>query len=82
MEIQIGSIMYFPYKSDPKGWLPCKGQIVQLIQYELLYSLIGTKYGGDGYASFGIPKIEPLLPSNGPAMQAYIATAGSYPTFE
>ncbi len=40
-----------------QGWLNCSGQLQGIGAYELLYTLIGTTYGGDGETSFAVPNL-------------------------
>lgn len=61
MEGTIGEIKLFAANWAPRGWLFCDGQTLQINQYMALYSLLGTKYGGDGRMTFSLPKIAPLL---------------------
>jgi microcystin-dependent protein len=56
----------------------CQEQILQISQYQALYSLIGSTYGGDGRTTFGLPNLNGASPL--PAMKYYIATQGIYPT--
>lgn len=55
----IGEIRLVPYFSSnpPNGWLFCNGATVNLQQYQVLYALIGTTYGGDGVTTFGLPNL-------------------------
>lgn len=39
----------------PPGWLLMYGQVVAIADYPRLFSVLGTRYGGDGVATFGIP---------------------------
>lgn len=39
----------------PPGWLLMYGQIVAIADYPRLFGVLGTRYGGDGVATFGIP---------------------------
>jgi microcystin-dependent protein len=39
----------------PQDWAACNGQLLPISQYEALYSLLGTTYGGDGMNTFGLP---------------------------
>lgn len=41
----------------PRGWALCDGQLLQISQYAALYSLLGTKYGGDGVNTFAVPDL-------------------------
>ncbi|RYZ48710.1 MAG: phage tail protein [Sphingobacteriales bacterium] len=42
----------------PEGWLPCNGQTISIFDYQPLFSIIGTTYGGDGVSSFGLPDLQ------------------------
>lgn len=41
----------------PQGWMPCDGRLLQVSQYSALYTLIGSKYGGNGTTTFGLPDL-------------------------
>ncbi|OGU64633.1 MAG: hypothetical protein A2X62_11335 [Stygiobacter sp. GWC2_38_9] len=41
----------------PVGWLPCEGQTLNISQYNALYSLLGTQFGGDGKTTFKLPDL-------------------------
>ena len=42
----------------PNDWLKCEGQLLQIFQYQTLFSLLGTMYGGDGRTTFGVPDLK------------------------
>jgi microcystin-dependent protein len=52
-----GQILFFGFDKTPRGSLPCDGSLVKINDYSQLYQLIGTRYGGDGNTTFGLPKI-------------------------
>ena len=52
----------FPYSYVPDGWAVCDGSGFQISEHELLYSLIGTTYGGDGVTTFRVPDIAGRVP--------------------
>lgn len=59
----------------PTGWLFCNGTVVGISQYQALFSLIGTTYGGDGVSTFGLPDLRGRLPMGqgpGPGLSARI----------
>lgn len=62
MDEFIGSIMLWPLDYAPQGWLLCNGQMLNLRQYQALYSLLGTKYGGDGVNTFALPDLRSRVP--------------------
>ncbi|TGW16001.1 phage tail protein [Stenotrophomonas maltophilia] len=58
----VGEIRLFPYNFAPLGWLDCNGQTLPISEYEVLYTLIGTTYGGDGAATFQLPNLSGRVP--------------------
>lgn len=43
--IYVGQILLWPIQWAPEGWALCNGQELPIVQYQALYSLIGTRYG-------------------------------------
>ncbi|MCA1939656.1 MAG: tail fiber protein [Caenispirillum bisanense] len=58
MDPFIGEIRVFPYWFTPHGWLQCNGQILNISQYQALYALLGTKFGGNGTTTFALPNMQ------------------------
>ncbi|MBD9362471.1 phage tail protein [Methylomonas fluvii] len=58
----VGEIRPFAGNYVPDGWLPCDGRLLSISSYEVLYSLLGTAFGGDGRTTFGIPDLRGRLP--------------------
>ena len=58
----IGEIRMFAGSYAPRDWAFCDGQIMSISQYNALFSLFGTMYGGDGRTSFGLPDMRGRLP--------------------
>lgn len=54
----LGEIRIFAGNFAPQGWFLCQGQLLPISQYEALYNLIGTTYGGDGQTTFGLPNLQ------------------------
>jgi microcystin-dependent protein len=46
----------------PAGWMFCNGQLLPIDQYNTLFNLIGTTYGGDGQSTFALPDLQGRLP--------------------
>jgi microcystin-dependent protein len=61
MDPYIGEIRLFASTYAPKGWLLCDGQSVQINDNQLLFALLGTRYGGDGTTTFQVPDLRGLL---------------------
>jgi microcystin-dependent protein len=47
---------------NPSGWAFCKGQLLPISEYETLFNLIGTTYGGDGQETFAVPDLQGRVP--------------------
>jgi microcystin-dependent protein len=62
MEPFIGQIMMFGGTFAPRNWAFCDGQIMPIAQYQTLYSLLGTTYGGDGRTTFALPDLRSRVP--------------------
>lgn len=58
----IGEIRLVGYSFAPEGWLFCQGQQVPIAGNEVLFSLIGTTYGGDGVSTFALPNLSSRAP--------------------
>jgi microcystin-dependent protein len=54
----VGEIGVFAFSFAPVGWLQCSGQVLSISQYTVLFSLIGTAYGGDGVTTFALPNLK------------------------
>ncbi|TPX03246.1 phage tail protein [Schumannella luteola] len=54
--------MMFAGTFAPVGWLDCDGRQVAISDYETLYAVIGTTYGGDGVTTFGLPDLRGRMP--------------------
>jgi microcystin-dependent protein len=46
----------------PAGWMFCDGSLLPISEYETLFNLIGTTYGGDGQSTFALPDLRGRLP--------------------
>lgn len=42
----------------PRGFALCNGQLLAINQYQALFSLFGTTFGGDGRTNFGLPNLQ------------------------
>ena len=71
----IGQIMVFAGNFAPQGWAQCNGQLMPISQYDALFSLIGTTYGGDGQTTFALPDLRSRVPihqGQGPGLSGYV----------
>lgn len=53
----IGDIFAVGYEFCPQSSIPADGRILDIASHTALYSLFGTRYGGDGRSTFGIPNL-------------------------
>lgn len=58
----VGEIRIFAGNFAPAGWALCEGQLLPISEYETLFQLIGTTYGGDGQQTFAVPDLRGRLP--------------------
>jgi microcystin-dependent protein len=52
----------FGFNYPPKGWALCNGQLLQISQYQALFALLGTTYGGNGIQTFALPDLRSRTP--------------------
>ena len=55
--VPIGSILAFPAKKVPEGYLPCEGQELSIQLYPELFEVIGHTWGGSK-STFHIPDLQ------------------------
>ncbi len=54
----LGDIAAFAGHFEPRGWKYCDGRTIPIKGNEQLFQAIGTKYGGDGKTTLGLPKMK------------------------
>lgn len=58
----LGEIRMFAGNYAPEDWAMCDGTLMPIQGNEALYSILGTKYGGDGVTNFALPDLRGRLP--------------------
>ncbi len=58
----LGEIRMFGGNYAPAQWAFCNGQLLSISQYDALFSLLGTSYGGDGQTTFALPDLQCRIP--------------------
>ncbi|WP_430411015.1 phage tail protein [Kordia sp.] len=53
----VGEIKTVGFATVPDGWAKCDGQLLNISDYGILFSLLGTTYGGDGITTFALPDL-------------------------
>lgn len=76
MDPYIGEIRIFAGTYAPLNWQLCDGTLLPIRNNEVLFSLIGTTYGGDGVNTFAIPDLRGRLAislGQGPGLTTRVA---------
>ena len=71
----IGEIILVGFNFAPVDFLPCDGRVLAIAEYDTLFNLIGTTYGGDGQQTFNLPDLRGRVPvhmGQGPGLSNYI----------
>ncbi|MCU0496011.1 MAG: tail fiber protein [Anaerolineae bacterium] len=71
----VGEIRMFGGNFAPLGWMLCQGQLLPISEYEVLFQLIGTTYGGDGQETFALPNLSSRVPvhqGQAPGLGSYV----------
>ncbi len=58
----VGAIRLCAGNFAPLGWAFCDGSIVPISEFETLFNVIGTTYGGDGEETFALPDLRGRVP--------------------
>ena len=58
----VGEIRMVGFNYAPVGWAFCDGSLLAISEYDTLFTLIGTTYGGDGQTTFGLPNLAGRIP--------------------
>lgn len=82
MHMFIGTILSVPNDfldtQEHTSYVPCDGRILNIAECEELFTLLGTAYGGDGLATFGVPTLtNPLT-----GFKYVICTKGTLPEYD
>ncbi len=58
----VGEIRCFGFNFAPVDWAFCNGQAVPIANFNALFAVIGTIYGGDGQTTFNLPNLQGQVP--------------------
>lgn len=75
MEEYMAKIVFFAFNWNPRSYSTCEGQLVAISSNQSLYSLLGSKFGGDGRSTFGLPDLRGRVivgQGNGPGLGNFI----------
>lgn len=62
MDPYVGEVRIFTGNYPPRGWADCNGQIMSVQQNQILFTVIGATYGGDGRTTFALPNLNGRVP--------------------
>lgn len=62
MDDYLGTIKCFAFNFAPRNWAQCDGQLLAISQFQSLFALLGTTYGGDGRTTFALPNLRGRIP--------------------
>ncbi|MCP3019517.1 tail fiber protein [Cupriavidus basilensis] len=57
--------------------MAANGRLLPITQYEALFSLLGTNFGGDGRTTFALPNLASVTPNG---LTYMICVMGIYPS--
>lgn len=58
----LGELRLMSFNFPPSGWAQCSGQLLPINANQPLFSLLGTRYGGDGRVTFALPDLRGRAP--------------------
>ena len=67
----------------PAGWARCDGQELRIAEFMDLFSVLGSRYGGDGQDIFALPDLRgrvPMHSGRGPGLPRHLLGEASPPT--
>ncbi|ALU44341.1 phage tail protein [Pseudoalteromonas rubra] len=71
----IGELMPFSGTFAVRNFTSCHGQLLSIAQFQAVFSIMGTYYGGDGRTSFGVADLRgrsPVSFGTGPGLSTYV----------
>jgi hypothetical protein len=75
-ECTVGEVILTAGAEAPEGTILADGQLLPIAQNTALFSLFGTRYGGNGKTTFGLPNLEKAAPDG---LTYSICEFGVYP---
>ncbi|QTL33858.1 phage tail protein [Pseudoalteromonas viridis] len=75
VEAYLGDMMPFAGDFTVEGYGPCDNTLISINQNQALYTILGTRYGGDGRTTFALPDLRgrnPIRYGAGPGLAQYM----------
>ncbi|PWC52989.1 tail fiber protein [Azospirillum sp. TSO22-1] len=57
MDAFYGEIRIFGFSFPPQNWAQCNGQMLQINQFQVLFTILGAQFGGNGQTTFQLPNL-------------------------
>ena len=73
----LGEIILVGFDFAPPEFLPCDGRLLQIVTNIALFSLLETRFGGDGTRTFALPDYTRVAPRGS---KYIICVQGVFPT--
>jgi microcystin-dependent protein len=73
----IGEVRLLGFNFCPTGWIVANGQLLNIAQFQALFALYGTTYGGNGVQNFAIPNLQGRAPVGADPQQPLGAPFGA-----
>ncbi|HEV7767850.1 MAG TPA: tail fiber protein [Thermoanaerobaculia bacterium] len=78
----LGEVRTFACNFAPEGWARCDGQLLPIRQNTALYSILDTRFGGDGTRTFAIPDLQEAYPVHATTPDGVGKTGAVWPAEE
>lgn len=76
LDFFVGQLQQFATPWCPDDWARADGSLVAISQNSQLFALIGTRFGGDGVTTFGLPDLRDRAPTGATASHPVGTTFG------
>jgi microcystin-dependent protein len=74
-DLYMGQTLLVGFTFCPRGTLEADGTLLPISQYDALFALLGTTYGGDGVVNFALPDLRGRVANSwgqGPGLSNYV----------
>ncbi|TWT36884.1 Phage Tail Collar Domain protein [Posidoniimonas corsicana] len=61
-EPYLSEVTWLAHDKVPSGWAIADGRLLDIVDHDALFSLLGTTYGGDGRVNFRLPDLRGRTP--------------------
>ena len=76
----LGEVLIFAGNFCPANWSTMQGQLLPINEYQALFAILGTTYGGDGIHNFALPTAKPIFTANRATFTQCISLFGVFPS--